>query len=97
MMATVIRNGFLWKCHTVDFGGTSGTYTGDKFGTNVDRSASNGLSCRPTPMTSRSRSVTWHEFRLDRRHKLLERSWHWPNLGPKGTAAHAVSARVPGG
>ena len=38
-MAAVIRNGFLWTCQTIGLNGTNGVYSGDKFGTNVDRSA----------------------------------------------------------
>jgi hypothetical protein len=35
---TVIRNGFLWTCHTVGLSGTNGVYLGNATGTNVDRS-----------------------------------------------------------
>jgi hypothetical protein len=34
-----VRRGFLWTCQTVGLNGTNGAYAGDKFGTNVDRSA----------------------------------------------------------
>jgi hypothetical protein len=36
---TAIRSGFLWTCHTVGLSGTNGTYSGDKTGGSVDRSA----------------------------------------------------------
>jgi hypothetical protein len=35
---SVIRNGFLWTCYTIGLSGTNGTYVGDVFGSNVDRS-----------------------------------------------------------
>jgi hypothetical protein len=38
-MVVHIGNGFLWTCHTVGLSGTNGVYSGDKFGTNVNRSA----------------------------------------------------------
>jgi hypothetical protein len=34
---SAIRNGFLWTCQAIGFGGTNGPYVGDHFGTNVDR------------------------------------------------------------
>jgi hypothetical protein len=36
---TSIRNGFLWTCHVIGLSGTNGVYTGNQYGTNVDRSA----------------------------------------------------------
>ena len=39
LMMAVIRDGALWTCHHVGLNGTSGTYTGNATGTNVDRSA----------------------------------------------------------
>jgi hypothetical protein len=39
LMATVIRNGFMWTCHTVGLNGTNGAYQDDLLGTNVDRTA----------------------------------------------------------
>jgi hypothetical protein len=39
LMMAVIRDGFLWTSHMVGLNGTSGSYTGNLTGTNVDRSA----------------------------------------------------------
>jgi hypothetical protein len=39
LSTVIIRNGFLWTCQTVGLTGTNGSYSGDKLGTNVDRSA----------------------------------------------------------
>jgi hypothetical protein len=39
LMMAVVRNGFLWTCHTVGLSGTNGVYVGNASGTNVNRSA----------------------------------------------------------
>jgi hypothetical protein len=44
LMMAVIRNGYLWTCQHVGLSGTSGGYTGDQTGTNLDRSAAQWLN-----------------------------------------------------
>ena len=57
--AAVIRNGFMWVCHTMGLSGTNGTYTGDASGTNVDRSAVQWYKIKVNPDSS---GLTLSEF-----------------------------------
>ncbi len=43
---SVIRNGFLWTCQGIGLKGTNGTYVGNQFATNVDRTGAQWLRAR---------------------------------------------------
>ena len=46
LAASIIRNGLLWTCQAIGLKGTNGTYVGDQFATNVDRTAAQWLRAK---------------------------------------------------
>ncbi len=46
LSATIIRNGFLWTCQAIGLKWTNGTYVGNQFATNVDRTGAQWLRAK---------------------------------------------------
>jgi hypothetical protein len=79
LSTVVIRNGSAWTCHTVGLSGTNGTYSGDKSGTNVDRSAIQWFRMQISP-DGTSLSISDHGRVFDCIHQTNAWWYHYPSL-----------------
>jgi hypothetical protein len=78
-MMSVIRNGFVWTCHTIGLNGTNGVYSGDTFGTNVNRSAIQWLKLQISPEGSALTGYD-HGRVVDSIHSTNAWWYHFPSL-----------------
>jgi hypothetical protein len=79
LATVVIRNGYLWTCHAVGLTGTNGIYSGDKFGTNVDRSAIQWFRMQIGP-DGTSLTLSNHGRTFDGVHQTNAWWYHFPSL-----------------